>query len=1610
MKVEDDNKKASEEDKQKIEKSLKNIEKKKAILEKAVAFRTKYETMLKYLPLELKEKLEYYGITLSIFPLIEGLSVPDFSKGEFGNYLERQNQIRMDLFALDNPEFAELIISHEVSHREFIDEHPLIHKYMRRFEELMVSRRDKKLNSMKAEIVRLLNEADPIISLEIARTFVEALNVADSAISSSNPSQATQQVVSNLYDIVIPQYGNPNIGIAIQELRIVLVNVCARPNQEINRINLMKALVQLRDVINNKDDKKDIDPKILESVKIKGKNLFDIVCRLKHTPVTVFMMNESETNLANLHKKADELMEGFYEKLSIKDEQSKDPETGKNTFASSFKCGFYQRIDMPRTLKEALNNYKLAEGKNFVPIVIKFVKPINDQDDGIRIIINKKERFESKKIVEAFGGKNILYFGIVLIGITFSIIAFYSLLVAYPLVVGVIIVASLIIGLGLQFRKRIKQKGEKVKDKPEEEIPYIPVISVNLKNAINPVNAVANGIICSAIRSEYPDLQGRLFVMVSEPLGALRSNRENPQGISDIAKKLMLKKKAGMMPIAISLGATAEPIFSEPIDVPGYEKLEINVGIEKCEDDDDSSNDFLFLKLSCNDPDVPNEIVLGRGALAVLNRIKGDPVLLRKFSRYFGKEINEKIIKSAIVEVDGPSAAFVIPDTIRDQYTSNPLFDEMLFIYNIGKAKSDSGLFAGKINEKKYLLDILSLDRGIDLNKLGIIASDISFGNKTIYNNQFENIIKVKPDFNNKFEEELKWYETDIYIPGLDSKKKIYISSDNKIRVVDPHSLRQSGSIDFGSGKNLDLPVYVKNGTVIIRGFNDEVSINGYSGDPSLINWADIIERLGIKGIDLNSLLISDEERRNNKINKSKIIMRETYVAMKIHAELVNYKEFQKILKEYDPMYETELERFFYNLINYKSFEEFMEDFNNKKNKEYEIAKQIVSGKVEFETKTEQFISEKVLSELSACGMNLGLYTDRFNENKGRDIELAKKIFERVINKNKLKNYLDQFLKFMREIGYPGEYGQATWLDEYVYLKTYPSEPKGFLYSQKNYSLSCMLQWLFALQMKESIKNIHSLGGKLLFEMRISNEYSIKAMKYILSMGFDGVKLIIEKDKSTTIDEFKKMLNSDNLGRLSYTIKMVNPSAIVYISTSPEYLDELKRNIRQYPDFILSRKISEIKETEILEESMLLEINASFADLDLWEKIIKRLKYSNLKECDIAIAAGTAAGDPEFEINDPNYRLPPDINNRPMIAENLFDKITPLIGLRPKSPELLAKMGYKTGLNYEKIPSTPDKEWGEFFDQKRVSEREIELFNKNQVVKSGILGLMAAYFDFCSNNGVSKIFEKNVDDQRYIFNLVYETLKSSEILNKKNWPSGWLKIETFEKMALRKTASTEEKIGYVIEMFGFLRGIIEKIIENHYMEEIEKMNLANESDRRTLINFLTLRSIFKIEENMEYEIPDLVSNAEQNKELLKILSAKTPRDLGNKYSELLQTKYQTIHQMYSFSIILFVKALLNIRELKKKYPKEIKLTKDIDNLLMDNRLMEILNPIFGVIAQTGTIPELTSTEDEMPNVLGWAVNELIVMFDKFAERKITLPKDFKPDISINAVKNLLGAA
>ena len=171
-----------------------------------------------------------------------------------------------------------------------------------------------------------------------------------------------------------------------------------------------------------------------------------------------------------------------------------------------------------------------------------------------------------------------------------------------------------------------------------------------------------------------------------------------------------------------------------------------------------------------------------------------------------------------------------------------------------------------------------------------------------------------------------------------------------------------------------------------------------------------------------------------------------------------------------------------------------------------------------------------------------------------------------------------------------------------------------------------------------------------------------------------------------------------------------------------------------------------------------------------------------------------------------------------------------------------------------------------------------------------------------------------------------------------------------------------------------------------------------------------------VKNGAKYRLPSGLESAERD--LVRVTKAEFPEDLraafgfpsmGGVETILLKKNAELAGKNAAFTI-LYVKAMLRLRDIIRENPDEFKLFPETADLLTDKRIREALNPIMKEIADKGAISGLPAGDQEQYE---WAVSELYNIFYQLAERKAPKALDINRNSILfnkNATENMNKAA
>ncbi|MHB9156350.1 MAG: hypothetical protein ACYC5N_11810, partial [Endomicrobiales bacterium] len=280
-------------------------------------------------------------------------------------------------------------------------------------------------------------------------------------------------------------------------------------------------------------------------------------------------------------------------------------------------------------------------------------------------------------------------------------------------------------------------------------------------------------------------------------------------------------------------------------------------------------------------------LFLGRGALAVMSEIQGNPEFRRRLRR-LGLELG-KDFNADIIEASGAGAAFAHPRAVNDDYGES--FSRSLFVFNV----SGNGL--ERTSAKNGEEDIIELVLQLSDEVTGDGALTKKYGwleGRTHHrDNGFED-----------GEQTVKDRILAVYAPGVTRKyaESVTAGLTGLAEVVPATALRGRGlAKDPGCGKITDLSGYVAE-TLMPAGINivqftplsAPDSTNLFAGDALLVDWksAAAAHRMLESGEITESEL--SVQGNGEYVEREKLSGREYGVAEKLYAKLKDDAAFKK--------------------------------------------------------------------------------------------------------------------------------------------------------------------------------------------------------------------------------------------------------------------------------------------------------------------------------------------------------------------------------------------------------------------------------------------------------------------------------------------------------------------------------------------------------------------------------------------------------------------------------------------------------------------------------------------------------------------------------------------
>ena len=252
---------------------------------------------------------------------------------------------------------------------------------------------------------------------------------------------------------------------------------------------------------------------------------------------------------------------------------------------------------------------------------------------------------------------------------------------------------------------------------------------------------------------------------------------------------------------------------------------------------------------------------------------------------------------------------------------------------------------------------------------------------------------------------------------------------------------------------------------------------------------------------------------------------------------------------------------------------------------------------------------------------------------------------------------------------------------------------------------------------------------------------------------------------------------------------------------------------------------------------------------------------------------------------------------------------------RPSTPEAYYELGYKSGVNFPKLP--------------KVTEL-------GQQAKAAITGLMIDYAGLKQGNNLQKAAAP--EKVGAYFTLARAMMSSEKSMSEENWQAGWSYIAELERK-INNSTDDSERAGNLGQLFGFVRGINEKLVAQRYAED-GSIDIPDEKSK-DINKFMVLLALIDL-----YSI--------------------NPREALKKSATMPELTNDTL------------KAIAKARELELSGGSAE---------TVSNAIREAINPVIGGILKNGGImPSVAFDAKDESQV--WEITELFRLFNLLAERKL----------------------
>ncbi|MHB9154689.1 MAG: 4-alpha-glucanotransferase, partial [Endomicrobiales bacterium] len=956
-------------------------------------------------------------------------------------------------------------------------------------------------------------------------------------------------------------------------------------------------------------------------------------------------------------------------------------------------------------------------------------------------------------------------------------------------------------------------------------------------------------------------------------------------------------------------------------------------------------------------------LLLGRGALAVVNELHENPVMRKKAQGLAGHVFEDAA--PAVIEMQGPVAALARPEVFLDENSRNALFRDTEFVYDAGTGAAallaaDEPL-SGKLDTGSFLVRDALKDGELDLTRLGMMAADVVTGDREALAAfpWLKGLMHVKVPFG-RGGTALAEYLGAVYRDPLRRKTAESVTeARTNLSITLPVSALRKNVNDPGVGKFTDLAPYFNNelkpmgvGTILLTGvlktagesFNATVSAMALSEDS--IDWAKEFLRLGL-----------DPSRSAAPENETEWV----------HLDELREREFTLSAEAYRAFAGKTGARA-------RAFEEFVG-----------ANASWLDGYAEFMSLARS-LPGKAPGEWSAGDIA-----------QARADTLFKEYADLYRYRQWLAHgQLQEALAAIREQG-----GKV--LFDYPLFRSRDSAER-FIHPE------------YFIDRSPATGDVKRDGPVLWNWTRLGqDDYRpvLDPVRYWLSRGFDGLRFGAlpfaygQKDGRNEASRSGDEPGDAFVMRLRAAVDAANPKAIV-VAEAPE---GMAGHLRDSYGLMTIEELGGLLPGARVKEGTWLQIDAYNADLrpqdderyktrfgmqndeDSFMRLFENLFRSGADF--VSFTVGTQWGDTQPARR--HYRVPRegDDTRRRFDMARRINKLAALV--RPATRAAFFEQGYRAAFGYREFPRLDEEGWASLGKMKKL-----DLRSAGDTVESfeapGLHCLLSAYEQALSGRGKgAAVFEQNSGG--VFFEAVYDVLARTPGLGPDAWPDGWSYVRSLEK-DVRVRQSREEQALCNAQLAGFVRGVMERALEARYVAfgGVLQGDAEDRESFRALLLAADSRNVAPAP-GEEKELPALTLSRAVAP-LAGIIGAggKTiPLEVRQRMLEEASGKAPDL-----VDAAVRARAAIEVREQQGWSLAQI-----------ESEVRGILDPVLAKLALSGTVPRELALEPARAAEEQWALSELLRILSLFADRPLLSgPEALEQPAAtaVETIRQMLGAA